>query len=113
MQARVWTVHRRLEQTRFVGDGFAIWALIVPPVWALWHGMWLTLVAMIVLMALATAYNPLAGSPVMYGIGLILALDGSEIRRLELHLRGWREAAAVEARTIEGAEELWIEGRAV
>jgi hypothetical protein len=111
MEARLWTVHRKGDRpVRLVGDGFSFFALIVPPIWAIWHGAWLVLLGIVVLALAAAAYSPLAASPVMYGIGLILAFDGAELRRLDLRMRGWREAAAVEARTEEGAEELWFTG---
>ena len=111
MEARLYTVHRKgTHGLRFVGDGFSLFALLVPPVWAIWHGLWITLVAMIGILVLATMYHPFAVSPVLYGLGLILAFDGGPIRRLELSLRGWREVSVVEARSEEGAEELWMTG---
>ncbi|MFK7942173.1 MAG: DUF2628 domain-containing protein [Paracoccaceae bacterium] len=116
METRLWTVHRKGKGTSadrldFIGDGFSIFALALPPIWAIWNGAWLTLVAIFVLAGAAAAYHPLAASPMMYGIGFILALEGSEIRRWERRLFGWREVSVVEARTIEGAEELWLTGQ--
>lgn len=114
MEARLFTIHRKGDaRLTVVGDGFSVFALILPPVWALWHGAWVTFGAILVLAGLAGAWHPLAASPVMYGIGLILAFDGSEIRRLELRLRGWREDKVVEARSEEGAEELWLAGQSI
>ena len=62
---------------------------------------------MVVLFGLAGLYSPLAVSPVMYGLGLILAFEGAAVRRAEYRLRGWREVNVVEARSEEGAEELY------
>ena len=113
MEARLFTVHRKGAQgLTIIGDGFSLFALIVPPIWAIWNGLWVTLVAMIVLFALAGLYSPLAVSPVMYGLGLILAFEGAAIRRAEHRLFGWREVSVVEARSEEGAEELWMAGQA-
>ena len=67
---------------------------------------------MIALFMLAGLYSPLAVSPVLYGLGLILAFEGGPVRRAELRLRGWREVSVVEARSEEGAEELWMAGLA-
>lgn len=116
METRLWTVHRKGQGTgndklAFIGDGFSLFALALPPIWAIWHGAWLVLLAMFVLAGAAAAYHPFAASPVMYGIGVILALDGAEVRRWEMRLRGWAEVSTVEARTIEGAEELWLIGQ--
>ena len=113
METRLWTIHSKEgQEERLIGDGFSILALLVPPIWAIWHGAWLILGAILMLAAVAAAINPLAASPVMYGLGLLLALDGAEARRLELKLRGWAEVKTVEARTEAGAEELWLMGRA-
>ena len=109
METKLWTVHSKGEDTRFIADGFSLIALALPPIWAIWRGTWVTLIGMAVLAGLAAAYHPLAASPVMYGIGLLLALDGAEFRRWELRLRGWREVSVVYAATVEGAEELWLE----
>ncbi|MEM1300598.1 MAG: DUF2628 domain-containing protein [Pseudomonadota bacterium] len=108
MEMRLWTVHRKGEEVRFIPDGFSIFALALPPVWVIWHGAWITLIATLVLAGAAAMYNPLAASPVMYGIGLILAFEGAQIRRWEMRLRGWQEVSVVQAQTVEGAEELWL-----
>ena len=113
MEARLYTVHRKgTHGLNFVDDGFSLFALILPPIWAIWHGLWITFAAIIGLLVVAAIYSPLAASPVLYGIGLILAMDGGPIRRAELRLRGWREVSVVEARSEEGAEELWMAGLA-
>ena len=112
MEARLYTVHRKGAQgLTCIGDGFSLFALILPPVWAIWHGLWLTLIAMIAILALAGFYSPFAVSPVLYGLGLILALEGAAIRRAEHRMWGWREVTVVEARSEEGAEELWMAGQ--
>lgn len=109
MEARLYTVHRKGDRgIVFVPDRFDLFALIVPPLWAIWHGQWLILLGMIALAGLAGWYSPLAISPVTYGIGLILALEGGALRRAELRVRGWREVTTVQAASEEGAEELYL-----
>ena len=113
MELRLWTVHRKgAQKLDLVPDGFSLFALVLPPLWAIWHGLWLVLLGMVAVAFLAGLYSPLAVSPVMYGIGAIAAFDGGALRRLELRLRGWREVAVVEAATEEGAEETWLTGGA-
>jgi len=97
---------------RLVADGFSWFALIVPPIWAIWNGYWITLILFLGLVGIAGGLNPLAASPMAYALGLILAFDGAEIVRAELSMRGWIESTSVEARTEEGAEELFVTGRA-
>lgn len=118
MEPRLYTVHLADgAEPRFVDDGFSILALIVPPVWAIWHGLWITLGAIVAVgvgaAMLAVFINPIAASPINLGLGLVLAFEGGAIARWELGLRGWREAGVVEAVTEEGAEELFLSGQAV
>jgi hypothetical protein len=112
MEATLYTVHRKGERgLRVVGDGFSAFALLLPPVWIVWHGLWLTGLALVVLLALAAALTPFAVLPVMSGTALILAFEGGLVTRGELRLRGWREAGVVEARSEAGAEELYLSGQ--
>ena len=64
----------------------------------------------IVLLAVALI-SPLGVSPAMYGIALILAFEGGEVRRLEHRFFGWQEVGVVQAASEEGAEELFLGGQ--
>jgi hypothetical protein len=111
MDMRVYTLHEKPgHDLRAVADGFSPLALVLPPVWALRHGLWLTLLGLAAALGLAAWWSLFAISPVFYGIALILAYEGGAVERTELHLRGWRECGLVEARTPEGAEELFLSG---
>ena len=111
MDTHIFTLHHKgTKPLRAVADRFRPLALFLPPVWTVLEGLWLTLAAQIGLAALAWQWSPLAVSPVVYGIAIILALEGGTVARTELHLRGWREVGVVEARTAEGAEELYLNG---
>ncbi|MEO1493244.1 MAG: DUF2628 domain-containing protein [Pseudomonadota bacterium] len=113
METRLWTIHDNGSgDLKFVADEFSWLALVLTPVWAIWNGYWITLAVYIGLVGIAGGINPLAASPVAYGLALILAFDGAEIIRAELSMRGWIERGSVEARTEEGAEELFVTGRA-
>ena len=87
-------------------------ALVLPPLWAVWHGLWITLAGQAALAALAALWSPLALAPVVSGIAAILGFEGGAVRRAELGPRRWREAGVVEARSPEGAEELFLRGEA-
>jgi hypothetical protein len=114
MEQRLYTVHiQDGSEPRFIDDAFSVMALIVPPIWAAWNGLWITLGVVLVLSVSAALINPLAASPVNFGLGLILALEGGAIARWELRFLGWREAGVVEAATEEGAEERFLTGHAV
>jgi hypothetical protein len=114
METLVYTLHHKERRDiRAVGDRFSLLAMALPPVWALVHGLWLTLLAQGALLWLASLWSPLAMSPVFSGIAAILAFEGGAIERIELRLRGWRELGIVEARSPEGAEELYLRGEAL
>ena len=113
METNLYTIHRKGERgLRVVGDGFDGLALLLPPIWAVWHGLWLTGAGLVLVLFGAAALSPAAFWPVLTGSGFLFALEGASFIRAELRLRGWREAACVEARSEAGAEELYLTGQA-
>ncbi|MCH8951439.1 MAG: hypothetical protein IID49_04805 [Proteobacteria bacterium] len=113
METRLYTVrHKGSGEIRAIADRFDRFDwfdLAPPPLWAVWHGLWITLAALV---ALAALWSPLALAPVVSGIAAILGFEGGAVRRAELGPRRWREAGVVEARSPEGAEELFLRGEA-
>ena len=114
METRLYTVHHKGSgEVRAVADRFDWFALAAPPFWAVWHGLWITLAGQLLLVALAALWAPLVGLAVFYGLAAILGFEGGAVQRAVLRLRRWREAGVVEARSPEGAEELFLRGEAV
>lgn len=113
MEMQIYTLHSRgrPNEVRAVGDGKRPLG-VIPPLWAIWNGLWLSLVVMLVLLVAAGLVNPWALRLVWGGLLLIVLFEGGAIERLELRLRGWREVGVAEARTEEGAEELFLKGEA-
>ncbi len=113
METRLYTVHHKGSgEVRVIADRFDWFALALAPLWAVWHGLWITLAVQVLLVALAALWSPLAALAVFYGLAAILGFEGGAVRRAELGLRRWREAGVVEARSPEGAEELFLRGEA-
>ena len=111
MQTRLYTVHHKGSgDLRAIADRFDWFALLLPPLWAVWHGLWLTLAVQVLAVALAALWSPLAVPVAGFGLAAILGFEGAAVRRAELRLRRWREAGLVEARSPEGAEELFLKG---
>jgi hypothetical protein len=111
MRTRLYTLHHKGgDDIRAVADRFDWLAATLPPLWAVWHGLWLTLAVQAVLIGLAALWSPLAALPVYYGIAAIVGFEGGAVRRAELGLRRWREVGVVEAGSPEGAEELFLRG---
>ena len=113
MEARLHTLFSRgrANEIRAVHDGRRPLG-VLPPVWAIWNGLWLTLVVMLGLIALVWWLHPDMARAVWVALILLSVLEGGAIERLELRIRGWREVGVVEARSAEGAEELYLRGEA-
>jgi len=110
MDVKLYTIHRRADRSalRVVGDiGYSA---VIPPLWAILNGLWLSLSAMIVLLIAMAAIQPLALGMTYFALLIVTTLDGDWVMRAELRLLGWQEIGAVEARTAMGAEELFLRG---
>jgi len=100
------------ENFRLIPDGKAIFALIAPPLWLIWHKLWLPLLAYFTVVfgiSLLFAWQP---SP-MVGLlsalpGLYLLLEGRELIVGKLTSKGWREVTTLEAQNREEAEIKYI-----
>ncbi len=97
----------------FLVDGNSVLAVLIPPVWLIWHRLWwalgvyLTLGFAISLMLLTPYANAalfLAAIP-----GLYLMLEGNELIRQKYEHAGWRFAGVVQAGNIEEAQIRFIE----
>lgn len=112
MGTHLYSIHRKGERgMRIVGDRFSFLALLFLPGWLVWERLWIATPVLLTLLGALALISPLAAWPALSGAAAICAFEGSSIVRAELRLRGWREAAVVEARTAEGAEELYLTGQ--
>jgi len=109
----LYTIHSRGRADEVIAVGDHRHPLgVVPPFWALWRGLWITASLMALAMIAAVTLHPLAAGPVWGALIAITVFEGSVLERLEWRIRGWREVGVVEARTEEGAEELFLRGEA-
>ncbi len=113
METQLYTIHRHGRSGEIEVVGEPGWLAVVPPLWALYEGLWLILAVQIGLIGLAAAFVPVAAGTVYLALVLLTVFDGNSFQRVELRLRGWRVVAAVEAGTPEGAEERFLTGEAV
>lgn len=92
----------------FVKDGFSWPALLIPPVWLIWHRLWLTLLIWVVAVVALSILSGFAGSDaataVMVLFAFWFALEANGFRRWTLERRGYVLAGVVEGRRIEDAE---------
>lgn len=92
-----------------IRDGFHWLAFLVPPLWFLWHGMWLAfLLAALVMAGLGFAGDHAGLGAVAAALSLLVSLyaglEGAALRCAALRRRGWNDAGTVVAETLPEAE---------
>lgn len=89
------------EDARFIADGPAIFALIVPAVYLIWHRLWQPLMAYVLVAGALALPSMLVPSPWLGLLpalpGFFLMLQGRDLVRADLEQKGWHEAASLQA----------------
>lgn len=122
---RVFTVHEPpLGKTdtapdpvrfMFVRDGFSFWAMLLGPVWMLWHRMWLVLIGYLVIMVALFFALRAAGATgnVIFWVDALVALligfEAATLRRFTLARRRYRQVGLVVGDDIEAAEQRFFD----
>ncbi|PSJ62157.1 DUF2628 domain-containing protein [Pseudaminobacter soli (ex Li et al. 2025)] len=109
MEPPLGSARSATERAVLVRDGFSLLAFLVPPLWLLWHRLWieaaLTFAIALALTALAeVAGFGVTGSLLSFLVSLYVGLEGSALRLAALRRRGWREWGVVEGRNMGEAE---------
>lgn len=124
MGRRIYTVHARAWSTSadadavLVPEGFNWAAAVFGPFWALWHGMWRTAIALLVLSLAVSGAVFLAGMTDAVDMTLSLAVQAAiglwanDWRRYALARRDFTERAVVGGRNLADAEAHYFAGRA-
>ncbi|MCC6949343.1 MAG: DUF2628 domain-containing protein [Bradyrhizobiaceae bacterium] len=98
------------ERVRFVREKFSWAALFFAPLWLLWHALWLgffgwlSATMLISGVAYALDLNPSATAIILWLPSLVIAFEGTELRRRKLLRRGYRDARIAMGRNLEDAE---------
>ncbi|MFT8245578.1 DUF2628 domain-containing protein [Roseomonas sp. BN140053] len=93
-----------VPEPRLVREGFAWWAFLLGPLWLLFKGLWLPLLAFLLLSAaIAFALPPALLPPAGLALGLLLGFHGRDLERWRLARRGLPERGVVLARNEEEA----------
>jgi hypothetical protein len=84
-----------------VRDAFSVLAFLLPPLWLLWHRLWieaaLAFAAAMALTALGeVAGFGLAGAVLLLLVSIFIGLEGAALRVNAMRRRGWREWGVVE-----------------
>ena len=101
------------EERRVLRDGFSWGAMLVPPVWAIAHGLWLELVfwaaGMIALWLISTFIGGEAAFWLYLLSAVLLGFEAAAIRGAALKRTGWRYAGEIVAGAPDLAELAWLE----
>jgi hypothetical protein len=119
----VYTVHApiapdlRDETDRFVfaRDGFHVWAMLLGPLWLVWHRLWLVLLGYLVLGVGFAVALTLVGAPggartlVFVLLALLMGLEAASLRRWSYSRGKWRQIDFVVADDEEAAERRFFD----
>ncbi len=98
------------ERILFVREKFFWLALILPLFWLLWHRLWIGLlgwigaVVFIGIVIWALDLDQITAAAASLIPSLVVALEGTELRRRKLLRRGFRDTGVVVAEDLEDAE---------
>lgn len=98
------------DAVRFVREKFYWAALLLTLPWLIWHRLWLALLVwllasgLIAAVGYAMALDPTVVALMMLVPPLILAFEGSELRRRKLLREGYRDAGTAIGSDLEDAE---------
>jgi hypothetical protein len=97
-------------KARLVRDGFSFFGFLVPPLWLLWHRLFVE-AALVFAALFATGVlgemmqgMGLAASALSLLLSIYVGLEGANLRIAALRRRGWREWGTVNADTLADAE---------
>jgi hypothetical protein len=99
----------------FVRDGFNFWAFLLPPLWMLWHRLWLVLVIYLIVVAGIQNVMHFAGvgaagtALAMLLIAFLAGIEASTLRRFTLARRGYRQVGIVGGSNAEAAERRFFD----
>ena len=115
MEPPVANAAEAAERAVLVRDGFAFLAFLVPPLWLLWHRLWIEAAIVfgvsIGLTALGeTAGLGFTGAALSLRVSIFVGLEGAALRINALRRRGWSEWGVVEASVVGEAEIRYLAG---
>jgi Protein of unknown function (DUF2628) len=93
----------------FIRDGFSWPGFLLPPLWLLWHRLWIEAALAIAAAVLAAGLQWLTGlattAPLLWLlVAVFVGLEGNALRVAALSRRGWHSWGVVEAGNLDDAD---------
>ena len=97
------------EKTVFVRDGFSWLGFLVPPLWLLWHRLWMEAALTVLVLVLVSALGEVLDAEISASFLTLLAsfyvgLEGNGLRQAAFRRLGWREWGVIEADGVDDAD---------
>lgn len=108
----------RLDQTRFVRDGFSLFAFIAPAIWAAFNQLWLVLLGYIAaVLAIEGAFQALGATPwsgalASLVLNLWFGLEAHDLQRWTLRRKRFEEVDVVAGTSADDCELRFFENDA-
>jgi hypothetical protein len=105
----------RGETLVFVRDGFSLTAAVLTPFWMIANGLWLALLAYLVivigieLVVWSLGIGQQITSWIMVALHLLVGFENDEIRRWTLGRRGYDQVGSVSGRSLDDCERRFVE----
>ena len=105
----------RTAKIAFVRDGFHVWAMLLSPLWLLWHRLWLVLIGWFILTGGLDVIQIRLGQGwtalffVKLVVALLMGMEAATLRGWTLSRRKWRQLDIVVADNEEAAERRFFE----
>ena len=98
-----------------VPEKFSWFAAVLPPVYALYHGLWLGLLAYVVAVVAIVAASLWLGGEAGFWLYVLLVLligfEAAGLRRAKLRAKGWSYRSDVVAGAADLAQRDWLVGK--
>jgi hypothetical protein len=96
------------EELVLTRDGFSFLAFLFPPLWLLWHRLWIEAIAAFAVLMVAAALESTLGlavsAPLSLLVSIFVGLDGNAMRIARRRRRGWSSIGVVDAGSADEAE---------
>ena len=105
----------RLRERRLavVRDGFSFLAFLFPPLWLLWHRLWIAAIVTFAVLLAVTALGRIEGLAMAASwlsllVSIFVGLEGNGLRVAALQRRGWSPWGVVQADNEQDAETRYV-----